>query len=455
MNRRSLLKIAAVGLVGGLAQACSSPTRTPEDRPRVLVLGAGMAGLAAARALAQQNYDVTVLEARDRIGGRTWTSRQWPDAPLDLGASWIHGIEGNPLTALAEEIEARTFVTSYDSSIVFGPDGEPIDERTEAQLERLSEEISEHILTAQDADNDQSVRRTVERALGWSSLSADEKARVDFVLNSEYEHEYSGSTEELSTYWFDDGDGFDGDDVIFLDGYETLVDALAEGLRIETNRPVQRIEWTEEQVVVTSGTDRFTADYVVVTLPLGVLKSGDVVFEPALPRNKQRAISALGMGVLNKCYLRFPSVFWPEEFDWLAYLTPNRGQWQEWVSLARPTGLPILLGFNAADYGRAIEEMSDAEIVDDAMQTLRTVFGDDIPDPEDVQITRWAADPYAFGSYSFNALGSTPEMRDHLAASVDNRLFFAGEATNRAYFATVHGAYLSGLRAAEEILERA
>jgi monoamine oxidase len=87
------------------------------------------------------------------------------------------------------------------------------------------------------------------------------------------------------------------------------------------------------------------------------------------------------------------------------------------------------------------------------MQALRSMFGRAIPDPVDAQITRWASDPLAFGSYSFNALGATPDMRDDLARPVDGRIFFAGEATERDYFATVHGAYLSGLRAAEQINE--
>ncbi|MFO0921379.1 MAG: FAD-dependent oxidoreductase [Pirellulales bacterium] len=112
----------------------------------------------------------------------------------------------------------------------------------------------------------------------------------------------------------------------------------------------------------------------------------------------------------------------------------------------------MLLGFNAADQGKAIEASSDATIVASAMKTLRTMFGKDVPDPIDTQITRWASDPFALGSYSFNAVGSTPKMRNQLAAPLGNSLFFAGEATERDYFGTAHGAYLSGLRAAKEIL---
>ena len=111
-----------------------------------------------------------------------------------------------------------------------------------------------------------------------------------------------------------------------------------------------------------------------------------------------------------------------------------------------------MLGFNAADRGREIEAWSDGQIVESAMKTLKTVFGANIPQPIDYQITRWASDPFAKGSYSYNAIGSTPKMRYALANPLNGQLFFAGEATNRDYFGTAHGAYLSGLRAARDVL---
>jgi monoamine oxidase len=189
---------------------------------------------------------------------------------------------------------------------------------------------------------------------------------------------------------------------------------------------------------------------VVVSVPLGVLKAGAIEFAPRLPAAKRRAIEALGMGVLNKCFLRFPRTFWPTDVDWIERVPERRGEWTEWLSFARATGQPVLLGFNAADYGRRIESASDAEIVAGALRALRGIYGE-IPEPLGHQITRWASDPFALGSYSFNALGSEPKMRDDLAASIDGRVHFAGEATSRKHFATTHGAYLTGLRAAREI----
>ena len=235
-------------------------------------------------------------------------------------------------------------------------------------------------------------------------------------------------------------------------GFASLTDFLAKGLQVELNQVVQRIDWSQPAVRALTNRGEFTADHVIVTLPLGVLQAKSVVFTPALPAVKQIAIDKLGMGVLNKCYLRFPTTFWPTTVDWINYIPENHGQWAEWVSFRRVLNQPVLLGFNAADYGQQIEPLSDGEIVESALATLRTMFGGNIPNPVDYQITRWASDPFARGSYSFNAVGSVPQMRVELARSLSKRLFFAGEASEQNSFGTAHGAYLSGLRAAGEVL---
>ena len=162
-------------------------------------------------------------------------------------------------------------------------------------------------------------------------------------------------------------------------------------------------------------------------------------------------IGTLGMGVLNKCYLRFDDVFWDKEADWIEYIPEVHGEWTEWVSFARALGKPVLLGFNAADQGRAIESWSDQQIIASAMKTLRKIYGDEVPEPVDAQITRWASDPFALGSYSFNPTSFRNGMRQELARPVAGRVFFAGEATNHTHFGTAHGAFLSGQRAAREM----
>ena len=244
----------------------------------------------------------------------------------------------------------------------------------------------------------------------------------------------------------------EGDDLILLSGYKSIVDFLARELTVRTcGEIVQHIGWSRAGVQVRTNKATHQADHVIVTLPLGVLKAGTVKFTPPLPAEKLEAIRGLGMGLLDKCVLRFPKVFWPPKQDWLEYLPAGRNLWSEWVSLAHAGSLPILIGFNAAETGREIEPWTDEQIVSSAMQTLRTLFGAGIPAPIDVQITRWAGDPFSLGSYSFNALGCRPKMRTDLEQSLDGRVLFAGEATSRKYFGTVHGAYLSGIRAAREI----
>lgn len=445
MERRDILKFLSL-----LLMDLTSKTQAAGPKKRVIVIGAGLAGLGAARVLHQQGHDVTVVEARDRIGGRIWTSNKWPDMHVDLGATWIHGVDGNPITALADKIGAKRLSTSYDSNIVYSTNGQELSSNEEAQLEKLREQVLKLIEKAQNKDPDVSIRQVVE-ALSRQSDSEQTQRFINFVLSGTLEQEYSGSAETLSVQWFDNDKNFEGGDELFVNGYRVITEYLAQGLDIKLGQVVQKIEWAQKPRVLTAK-NTYTADQVLVTLPLGVLKANRVQFAPQLPAAKQQAIQKLGMGVLNKCYLRFTEAFWPEDVDWLEYIPAQHGEWTEWVSFMQAAKQPILLGFNAADRGREIEAWTDQKIVDSALQTLRTIFGKDIPKPLDYQITRWASDPFALGSYSFNAVGSSPKMRRDLAAPLGGKLFFSGEATD-AYFSTAHGAYLSGVRAAQEILK--
>lgn len=468
MGRRRLIAAGGASL-GAMLPGCGGGEELAGDAPdaqaqaaartpteRVLVIGAGMAGLAAARELRRAGRQVIVLEARQRIGGRIHTHAAWGNARVDLGATWIHGdADANPVAVLARSIGARLATTSYDSAESFDTDGTPLDAAGQASLERLRTQMERVLEAFQRAGGrDLSVRDAVRGGMGYATRSALERQRIDFLVNTTIEHEYTGEASRLSALWHDDMTEYGGGDALFLDGYGVLTEMLAAGLDIRLGQVVTRIAYGAGGVTVTTTRGSFTAQRVVVTLPLGVLQSGAVSFSPPLPATKQTAIARLGMGSYNKCYLLFPRAFWNTGVDWIEHIPDSAriGQWSQWVSFARPTGRPILLGFNAAAFGREIESWTDAEIVADAMETLRILHGDDIPAPTDWAITRWTSDPYARGSYSCNVVGSTPAMRTQLAASVAGRLYFAGEATERKNFATVHGAYLSGLRAAGEVL---
>jgi monoamine oxidase len=456
MQRRTFLRWVGAGLaasaVGTTITSCVPAPQPTGDVEPIVVIGAGMAGLAAARRLALAGHPVIVLDARNRIGGRVWTSEQWDDAPVDLGASWIHGTEGNPLTALAEEASAETVETDGDSATYYFPDGTRLTKAQEEDLFALQQTIDDALVEFSDeSDVDASVRDVALAALAGTTPTEFDVVLRNFAL-SEYELEYAGSTAHLSAWFYDSDLAHDGPDVLFPQGYGQLTTFLADGLDIRTGQVVTAVDWTDAGAVVTTNGESLAASHVIVTLPIGVLKSGDVVFTPGLPAVTQSAVDSVGVGVLDKCYLRFDEAFWPDT-DWICTLSPSDepGEWNEWVSLERATGVPVLVGLIAADAAHTMEERSDEEIVARAMARLRTVYGE-IPDPVGAQITRWARDPFAQGSYSCWVLGTPETVRDDLAASIDGRIFFAGEATHPEYPSTVHGAYESGLRAADEVI---
>lgn len=456
MYRSDFLRLLGLVLLGGSARVCGGEINRGgiSGNNRTLVIGAGLAGLAAAWELRRHGHEVVVLEARDRIGGRIWTSQKWPDLPLDLGATWIHGVSGNPITGLADGLQANRLVTSYKRTVTYNTSGRLLTQPEEAQLENIRKRVFNALRKAQYLDEDASIRQAV-TSLEQASKNAPQATRfLNFCLSGNIEQEYSGSAHHLSAHWYDNVKEFDGDDALFAQGFRVITDFLARGIHVELSQVVQEVHWRQPEVRAITQTTEFVADRVVITLPLGVLQSNAVRFQPALSSEKRNAIAKLGMGVLNKCYLHFPRAFWPHDVDWLEYVSAQHGEWTEWVSFQRAAQVPILLGFNAADRGREIEAWSDEQIVESAMRTLKTIFGANIPQPIDYQITRWATDPFARGAYSYNAFGSTPEMRNALATPLNKQLFFAGEATNKDYFGTAHGAYLSGLRAAKNVLSK-
>jgi monoamine oxidase len=181
------------------------------------------------------------------------------------------------------------------------------------------------------------------------------------------------------------------------------------------------------------------------------MQAGTVKFSPALPESKRQALRSLAMGLANKVVLSFPRTFWPEAPHFLGYLSSTRGEFSSFVSLVPFLEKPILSSYLSGEFALEAEPWSDEETVARAMKVLRAMYGRSVPEPVGVSITRWGRDPFSRGAYSYVPVGGDEGAYDVLAEPVGNRVFFAGEATNGRLYASVHGAFLSGLREATRI----
>lgn len=424
--------------IGVLALAgCARPQGRP-SRGQVVVVGAGMAGLAAARHLVDAGVDVTVLEARERIGGRMWTDTSL-GVPIDLGAAWIHGTKGNPLVGLADQAGAATVETDWDDIVVFDARGEvdaaAVDDAAQA-WERAQHDVDRLTDDAGPAASVQSALARVtdldDPLMAWS-VATDISA------------EYAADPDELSLKWFGSESQFDGPDLILPQGYDRLARHLAEGMTIRRGTEVTRIADDGDGVRLDTSRGVVTADRVIVTVPLGVLKAGTITFDPPLPAAKRAAIARLGFGVLDKVVLTFDEPFWPRSADVLGLVGAQQPVPVVVNGLSFDAGA-VLIGLRGGSAARRRETLSDQQSADELRAALRA------PAPKGRLVTRWAADPFARGSYSFLAVGSSPDDQEALAEPASDRVLFAGEATQPEHFATVHGAYLSGVREAQRIL---
>ena len=428
--------------VGALAAApwvgACTPGTPVAPGGHVVVVGAGMAGLAAARRLADAGVAVTVLEARNRIGGRIWTDASL-GAPVDLGAAWIHGTQDNPLMELVAEVGADTVETDFANVMVL-EDAEPVADADLVSAESACAAALDRVHRAgADAGPDASV------ADGLAGAADLDDPLVRWCIASSVTAEYAADPEELSLRWFGAEEALDGPDLILPGGYGELVEHLSHDIAIRTDTVVTRIEHGGPGVTLTTTRGTVSADRVIVTLPLGVLKAGAVAFDPPLPEAKQRAVRRLGFGVLDKVVLAFDDAHWPAEPDVFGVAGADAPV-TDLVNGLRFGETPLLIGLSGGANARAREDLPDELAVEAVCTALR------LPRPSGALVTRWAADPFARGSYSFLAVGSSPEDQRALAEPVGDRLGFAGEATHDQFFATVHGAYLSGVREAARIL---
>jgi polyamine oxidase len=334
---------------------------------RVVVIGAGAAGLAAARWLTDAGFEVLVLEARDRIGGRVWTD-QLDGHPMDLGASWIHGVSGNPLTDLAQATSTALAETDYDRITRFDAEGQALSQSEDAEIDDLSEELED---AAADFDD---------RDVPLLDALLDEGYKPgdmihDYIATSMIEHEFAADVSELASTAVGEGEGFGGGDAVMPRGYGRLFDGLSNGFEIRLGAVVVDVAHDDAGVTISMAEQQERADAVVVTLPVGVLAAGSVAFSPPLGADKQAALEVVGMGVLDKTVLLFDDVFWDRDSHLFGFVSPRTGEWVEWLNLAAVSDVPALIGFNAGSVARRFEGLSNDEIVADALEVAGRMLG--------------------------------------------------------------------------------
>ena len=241
--------------------------------------------------------------------------------------------------------------------------------------------------------------------------------------------------------------------MLITNGFDTIAEYLAQGIDIRLNTAVSEIDYLDERVNIVTDTEDFDADFVIVTVPLGVLKADVITFTPPLAGGVQEAISNLKMGAVNKFLCIWDAPFWNTNLHYIGFTSEQRGKFSYFLNLRKYTDNNALMAFSFGEYSRQTEQMTDAEIIADIMTNLRAIYGQGVPEPTNFLRTKWFSDPYTYGSYSFVTTGVRSSEFTKFEAPVDNKLFFAVEHTSRDYRGTVHGAFLSGTRAAQQIAE--
>ncbi|CAA6655546.1 unnamed protein product [Spirodela intermedia] len=412
----------------GVAQAIKEKIPPEPSQPSVVIVGAGLAGLAAARQLLRFGFRVVILEGRKRCGGRVYTKK----------------MEGSNKSAAAD-------LGGSGQVPLYRPDGSPVDPDTDMKVEnafnRLLDKASRLRQLMGEVSMDVSLGAALEtfREVYGDAVNEEEMNLFNWHLaNLEYAN--AGLLSKLSLAFWDQDDPYDmGGDHCFLPGGNgRLVQALAENLPIFYEKTVHTIRYGPDGVQVIAGGQVYEGDMVLCTVPLGVLKSGAIKFVPELPQRKLDGIKRLGFGLLNKVAMLFPRVFWSTDLDTFGHLSDDpsrRGEFFLFYSYA------------------TVADHAPTDAVTLVLQILRGIFepqGIDVPDPIQTVCTRWGTDSFSLGSYSHVAVGASGDDYDILAETVgDGRLFFAGEATTRRYPATMHGAFMTGLREAANMAHHA
>jgi monoamine oxidase len=354
---------------------------------KVIIIGAGIAGLAACNRLTELGFEAHILEARNRSGGRISTDYTF-GTPFGQGASWIHGEKGNPMTRLADEFQANKVIVDSNKFMTLDRNGHPYSEN---EIQQFNQKFDSLLKQAKQiaflSKNDIPLSIALSRLIKKNNVTADEQDLITIKLLS-LESYVGAGYESLSGRNWDEGEMWPGDNCYLTDTYQPIIDGLSKNCSIYLNEIVKKINTRANDVEIVTGNTNFYADAVIITVPLGVLKKNQITFNPPLPKEKQKAIQRLGMGLFNITAIKFPASFWPETCQAMFFLPPDTLSIPVFFNLHNFTKQPILVGYSGGERARQLENFSDIEIIEKTKQYFKKIFGTKIPDPESYTNTR-------------------------------------------------------------------
>jgi monoamine oxidase len=406
----------------------------------VIIIGAGAAGLSAAKELARLGLGYTVVEGSHRIGGRAYSEEIAPGVWFDLGCAWLVGGAANPFVAIADELG---ITLSKDKSHLFEQEnhrfqrnGAPLNDDQRAACLRFYDDSYKAITAAAKQGRDVAISDVVDMEDEFApplqgSIASGWGKDIDLVSTADH----ASATGEL---------GFQA-----LHGYGNLIAAWGADVAVSLNTRVERIDWSGHGVTVETPKGTLTGRAVLSTVSTGILASGDILFAPDLPDWKTEAINNLPMGTENKMGVYF---------DTDVFGADGRGHFSTWNDDgnsakvdASVQGLNTAAVFVGGRHGVWLEKQGRQACHDFAVDRVADIFGHDIrKHVSRTIVTAWSTEPWVRGSWTC-ALPGQAHQRANLQRPVNDRLFFAGEATVYGGQGTCHGAYQSGIQAAQEI----
>ncbi|CAF1193351.1 unnamed protein product [Adineta ricciae] len=429
---------------------------------RVLIIGAGLSGLEAARILEQKRIPYVLLEARNRSGGRVWSYRSRSGHMLDMGATWIHGIHGsipsglltNPLWDLAREAKLPTRATQLDDVLQIFPANDNVSD--------VHQWFNDYI----DFVREQTRGNSTNRSLGHyanvfvKKMNLNRKEQYAFYsyLNHVVENTEGAELNEIGAKSFLDLTSvYYGDELIFRDnGFMSLTNYLLKKIsNIRFNQIVSKVIFHDQSVEVRTNTGQiYHAEYVLLTVPLGVLKRKLIEFSPPLPKWKTDAIDRIGFNIFEKVFLVWNSAWWNSSQFYFTRISSTPTRMNYWVNENKWNDKPALICFFSGNTTPQYLSVQNRSIlVKELLETLQGMFpGSTIPQPTEVHVTNWYNDPFTYGSYSYISTQQTYDDPISLSEPVHNRLLFAGEATNIDTYGYAHGALSSARREVARLL---